>query len=81
MEYCLHFELLADRMELARLQAVRVNALLGHKGNPRSWLSPRQLKLLDVIEAHPQASWKDALNSADLVQAWDAAQSVVDAAL
>lgn len=52
------------------LQAARVNAAVGARADFTSYLSPRQLSLLDVIQRHPKAGWQNAVGSDDLVSAW-----------
>ena len=47
------------RLPLTPMQAAKINADIRLEKNPRRWLSPRQLKLLDVVErvleTNPQA--------------------------
>lgn len=50
------------------LQAARVNGRI-NKGDHKQFLSPRQLDLLNTIEAHPEAGWKSAIGR-DPTAAW-----------
>ncbi|MEM7260847.1 MAG: hypothetical protein AAF488_02585 [Planctomycetota bacterium] len=55
-------------LPMTRAQATRVNADV--KGARTSGvLSPRQLELMKVIEAHPDAGWKDVVDQ-DFVTSW-----------
>jgi len=56
-------------------QASRVNAALARRDDPNAWLSPRQLRLHQVVIAHPERPWKNAVG-ADFARAWrDAAMA------
>lgn len=50
-------------------QASRVNAALGNHTDPSAWLSPRQVHLRDIIAAHPERPWPNAIG-VDLTDAW-----------
>lgn len=55
-------------------QASRVNAALANHADPNSWLSPRQLRLHQVVIAHPERPWHNSI-AADFTTAWrDAAR-------
>ncbi|MCZ6816368.1 MAG: VPGUxxT family thioredoxin-like (seleno)protein, type 2 [Planctomycetota bacterium] len=58
------------------LQACRVNAAVGAKGDARSFLSPRQVQLLALIQEYPKAGWSDATGRKDLVAAWTRAAAI-----
>jgi hypothetical protein len=59
---------------MTSVQACRVNAALGQGRDPQPLLSPRQLALLEVINAHPDDGWSNAIGARDLVDAWRVAQ-------
>jgi len=56
---------------MTALQAARVNGAIGHKQDPKPFLSPKQIELLGVIESHPSAQWPDMIAAPDLVKAWE----------
>ena len=62
-------------LPLTRAQAARANVLAGKKQSFDAVLSPSQLALLRVIEAHPKAVWKDAIG-VPFREAWAAATRV-----
>lgn len=61
---------------MTALQAVRVNAAIGHRKDPDSFLSPSQVELLQLIKRHPSAKWSNAIGAEDLPYAWQAADAV-----
>jgi len=50
-------------------QAARVNAALGLKGNPDRFLSLRQQKILQAVQADPQGGWPVVVG-AGMIEAW-----------
>ena len=62
---------------MTSMQASRVNAAIRKSEDPRSFLSPRQIKLLNFVKSHPDAEWKNAIGSTDLPKAWDEAIAMV----
>ncbi len=64
---------------MTRLQAARVNAAIYEKQDPNQFLSPSQIRLLEVIEKAPDRAWVDAVGAADLPAAWSAAQAIAAA--
>lgn len=58
---------------MSEIQAMRVNSALGSEKDGLEWLSPRQRKLLRVIQAHPEAGWSESIGAADFMGAWEAA--------
>lgn len=60
---------------MTSLQACRVNAALGQKQDPGVYLSPRQLALLDVVMAKPNAGWPNAIG-AQFAAAWTRAAAI-----
>ena len=61
---------------MTELQAMRVNAAIPEKKDPKRFLSPGQLRLLSSIEKSPSAAWPVAIGTDDLVTAWQAAGKV-----
>jgi hypothetical protein len=57
-------------LPMTELQASRVNASL--QSDWRVYLSPKQLVLLELIEAHPKIKWPVAIGQ-DFVPAWQVA--------
>jgi hypothetical protein len=53
-------------------QASRVNAAIARHADPNTWLSPRQLRLHEIVKAHPERPWHSAVGS-DFVTAWASA--------
>ena len=64
---------------MTRLQAARVNAAIYEKQDPNQFLSPSQIRLLEVIEKAPDRAWVDAVGVVDLPVAWSAAQAIAAA--
>lgn len=60
-------------LPMTPLQAARVNALVGKKGDANTLLSPSQRELLQKIEAEPKG-WPSAIG-VDFTKAWAAAQT------
>jgi hypothetical protein len=60
---------------MTSVQACRVNAALGEGRDPKAFLSPRQLTLLEAIGAHPDAGWSAAIGT-DMLTAWRSAQGI-----
>jgi len=54
---------------MTQLQAAKVNSKIGKRQSPEEYLSPRQLKLLDLIKKNPNKKWKSAINIS-LEKAW-----------
>ncbi|MCB9857935.1 MAG: hypothetical protein H6818_19805 [Phycisphaerales bacterium] len=54
---------------MTETQASRVNGAIRAGKSAESYLSPRQLALLAVVRAHPDADWPDAIRNDDLVKA------------
>ena len=50
-------------------QASRVNAAIGLKGQPNRFLSPRQRKILQAVQANPQGGWPVAVGQS-MIEAW-----------
>ncbi len=65
---------LLKHVPMTELQAARINAALPTKADTAPFLSPRQLALLAIIEAHPQAGWAEVVGTQDLIPAWQAAR-------
>lgn len=61
---------------MSGIQAMRVNSALGSEKDGLEWLSPRQRKLLRVIEAHPKAGWAESIGAEDLIVSWEAAWAI-----
>ena len=60
---------------MTSLQACRVNAALGGKQGPDLFLSPRQIALLGLIKARPDAGWPTAIG-AEFPAAWTKATEI-----
>jgi len=58
-----------SHVPLTPLQAARVNAIVGTKGDPLPLLTPAQRALLERIRAEPDAGWPDAIG-VGLREAW-----------
>jgi Thioredoxin-like len=61
---------------MTELQAARVNSSISRGQDPRRLLSPRQLRLLDRVEARPKAIWQNLIGHDDLIQAFASAERV-----
>lgn len=61
---------------MTHLQACRANAAVGKRKPALQFLSPRQTRLLSLIEKHPQAGWLDATGREDLAAAWNDAEAI-----
>jgi len=55
---------------MTQLQAVKVNSMIGQRKVPDALLSPRQLALLQQIQAKPNGQWQNQINK-DFVNAWE----------
>ncbi len=62
-------------LPMTELQTARVNAALHFKTDPDINLSPRQLVLLETIQAHPSAGWETVIGTLDLPAAWKTART------
>jgi hypothetical protein len=62
---------------MTMMQATQANRLIGLGQSPNSVLSPRQLKLLKYIQAHPRKDWTNAINK-DITLAWDRTEELWD---
>ena len=56
-------------LPMTQAQASRVNSAIGKRQSPDSYLSPRQLRLLNVIKESKGQGWPDAVNE-DFIKAW-----------
>lgn len=61
---------------MTQLQAARVNAALPKEEDPNRFLSPRQIKLLGIIRAHPSSTWPVAVGADDLRRTWQSAAKI-----
>jgi len=60
-------------------QATKLNAAVAGGQDPRPFLAPRQLRLLEAIEARPKAGWAVAIGVSDLAAALEAAETLARA--
>ncbi len=61
---------------MTELQACRVNAAVGRQRDPKPFLSPRQIGLLDAVTKRPDVGWPNAIATRDLVKAWSDATDI-----
>ena len=66
-------------LPMTALQAARVNAAIDRDQDPKRFLSPKQVELLGVIEAHRDTNWPVAIGAADFPRAWQVAVRIADA--
>lgn len=59
---------------MTALQATRINGMLNQPAH-RDLLSPRQLELLEYIEAHPDKGWKNMIGQ-EITSAWNRADQI-----
>ena len=64
-KYCLRHTVYRF-LPMAPAQASRVNSAISRRTDPRRFLSPRQCRLLDRIQAKPKAGWPMTLGRTDL---------------
>lgn len=62
---------------MSELQAARINAYLGRGRDVDALLTAAQRHLRDVIAAHPQQAWPEAVGR-EPIAAWRAAQAMAD---
>jgi hypothetical protein len=66
-------------LPLTAAQASRINAALSDRTDPKRFLSPRQRRLLEQIEATPNAGWPLTLGRTNLCAMFAAAEAIARA--
>ena len=66
-------------LPMTALQAARVNAAIHRKQDPKRFLSPKQIAMLGVIEAHPDTKWPVAIGAISFPLAWKIAVRLAEA--
>lgn len=62
---------------MTAIQATKVNARVGQYTPAKDLLSPRQLLLLDYVQAHPDKGWENVIGE-DFVSAWERVVEMVN---
>ena len=78
MATIMHKKTVFKHLPMTALQAARVNAAIHRKQDPKRFLSPKQIALLGVIEAHRDANWPVAIGAADFPRAWQIVVRIAD---
>ena len=59
-------------LPMTSTQASRVNSAIGKRQSPNKYLSPGQIKLLNIIRESNELNWQEAIDR-DFTQAWESA--------